>query len=84
MEITYAHTIFFLILAAATCSAAEPQSFDASWITAIPEVLTYRSTGQQGDGLYQVSVWRTADGVELYINSQRRRSNGRQHAGGLP
>jgi hypothetical protein len=59
---------FFLILAAATCCAAEPQSFDTSWITATPEVLTYRSTGKQGDGLYQVSVWRTADGIELYIN----------------
>jgi hypothetical protein len=59
---------FLLILAAATCCAAEPQTFDSSWITAKPEVLTYRATGKQGDGLYQVSVWKTADGIELYIN----------------
>jgi hypothetical protein len=60
--------IFFLVLAAVTCCAAEPQSFDTSWIPAKPEVLTYRSTAEQGDGLYQVSVWRTADGIEVYIN----------------
>jgi hypothetical protein len=59
---------FFLVLAAVTCRAAEPQSFDTSWIPAKPEVLTYRSTAKQGDGLYQVSVWRTADGIEVYIN----------------
>ena len=59
---------FFLVLAAVTCCAAEPQSFDTSWIPAKPEVLTYRSTAKQGDGLYQVSVWRTPQGIEVYIN----------------
>jgi hypothetical protein len=63
------YSIFFpLLFAAAICGAAEPQSFDTSWITAKPEVLTYRTTGKQGDGFYQVSVWKTGNGIELYMN----------------
>jgi hypothetical protein len=57
-----------LLLAAAICGAADPQSFDTSWITAKPEVLTYRTTGKQGDGFYQVSLWKTGNGIELYMN----------------
>jgi len=55
-----------LILAAATCHGAE--SFDTAWITAKPEVLTYRTTAKEGEGLYQVSIWKTASGIELYMN----------------
>src|ERR1700690_3081408 len=57
-----------LILAAATRGAADAPAFDTAWITAKPEVLTYRSTGKEGDGLYQVSIWRTEKGIELYMN----------------
>jgi hypothetical protein len=59
--------LFFVFTAAMSC-AAEPQSFETSWITSKPEVLTYRSTGKGGDGLYQISLWKTADGIELYEN----------------
>jgi hypothetical protein len=59
---------FSLVLAATTCYAAESPSFDTTWVTAKPEVLTYRTTAKAGDGLYQVSVWRTAAGIELYMN----------------
>ena len=62
------HFCFFLVLATTTGVAAEPRSFDTAWITAKPEVLTYRTTARTGDGLYQVSVWRTAAGIELYMN----------------
>jgi hypothetical protein len=47
---------------------AGAQAFDTTWIPAKPEVLTYRSTGKQGDGLYQVSIWKAADRIELYMN----------------
>jgi len=57
-----------LLLAVAICGAADLQSFDTSWITAKPEVLTYRTTGKQGDGFYQVSVWKTGNGIELNMN----------------
>jgi hypothetical protein len=49
------------------CSGA-PQSFDTSWISSKPEMLTYRSKAKQGDGLYQVSVSRAAKGIEVYMN----------------
>jgi hypothetical protein len=62
------HICFFLVLATITGFAAEPRSFDTTWITAKPEVLTYRTTARAGDGLYQVSVWRTGAGIELYMN----------------
>src|SRR5580700_10324844 len=57
-----------LLVAVATCSATQPQSFETAWITAKPEVLTYRTTSKQGDGFYQVSVWRSSRGIESYIN----------------
>jgi len=57
-----------LILAASALRAAELSSFNTAWITAKPEVLTYRSKARQGDGLYQVSVSRTKSGIELYMN----------------
>lgn len=58
----------FLVFCAGMCGAAEPRSFDTSWITDKPEVLTYRTSGKEGDGLYQLSVWKTPDGIEAYIN----------------
>lgn len=59
---------FSIIFAAAVCSASGAQAFDTTWITAKPEVLTYRTTTKEGNGLYQVSDWKTANGIELYIN----------------
>jgi len=58
----------FGILVATMASAVEPPSFNTGWITGRPEVLTYRSTAKQGDGLYQVSVSRTEAGIDLYVN----------------
>jgi len=57
-----------LTLATITVHATEATSFNTSWIQAEPEVLTYRSKAGQGDGLYQVSTWRTDGGIELYMN----------------
>jgi hypothetical protein len=54
----------FLILAATTLGATELPSFNTDWITAKPEVLTYQSKAKQGDGLFQVSVARTKNGIE--------------------
>ena len=57
-----------LILASAACHGAAAESFNTSWITPKPEVLTYHTTAKEGDGLYQVSIWKTAGGIELYMN----------------
>ena len=57
-----------LLLAPSRLFSTETPSLDTAWITAKPEVLTYRTTGKQGDGLYQVSVWRTGNAIELYMN----------------
>ena len=57
-----------ICLAAATLFAAEIPSFDTAWITGKPEVLTYKTAAKEGDGFYQLSVWRSAKGVELYMN----------------
>ncbi len=64
----YTRLLFLVSLAGASCRAADTGSFDTSWIRPKPEVLTYRSTGAQGDGLYQVSVWRAGESIEMYIN----------------
>jgi len=48
--------------------AAEPSQFDTQWIPSKPEVLTYRSTGSEGGGLYQVSICRKDDHIDLYMN----------------
>ena len=70
----YRSTIAHLFLCAALIHAAkmvcadETASFNTSWISGKPEVLTYRTSSKQGDGLYQVAVSRTADGIEQYVN----------------
>ena len=45
-----------------------PSKFDTQWIPSKPEVLTYRSQGDQGNGLYQISVSRNDSIVEMYLN----------------
>ncbi len=49
-------------------SATEPPHFNTEWIPARPEMLTYKSTGSQGDGLYQVSISREDSAIEIYMN----------------
>ncbi len=57
-----------LLLAATTLHATELPPFNTAWITAKPEVLTYQSKAKQGDGLFQVSVARTKNGLDHYVN----------------
>ena len=57
-----------ILLATAAGHAAEPPSFNTTWIPAKPEVSTYRSSAKQGDGLYQVSLSRSQSGIEIYMN----------------
>lgn len=57
-----------VVFGATMLRADAPQSFNTSWISSKPEMFTYRSTAKQGDGLYQVSVSRAADGIEVYMN----------------
>ncbi len=57
-------------LAAAAVAAPAPTEIrlDAAWLTGKPEVLTYRTTSPQGDGVYQLTI-ATADSVlELGVN----------------
>ena len=57
-----------IMLSATILSAAEPVLFDTKWISSKPEMLTYRSTGKQGDGLYQVSIAKGDSTIEIYMN----------------
>ncbi|MBU8921551.1 MAG: hypothetical protein KOO63_07005 [Bacteroidales bacterium] len=41
---------------------------DTKWISTQPEILTYQSRSSQGDGLYQVSLYRGKDCIEAYTN----------------
>jgi len=45
-----------------------PSRFDTQWIPSKPEVLTYRSQSDQGNGLYQISVSRCDSVVQIYMN----------------
>jgi len=68
MTMKHLLTVSALLAITMSSGASNVPAFDTTWIPTQPEVLTYRSTGKQGDGLYQVSVWRTPSGIELYIN----------------
>jgi hypothetical protein len=57
-----------LILTSGWLQASELPPFNTSWISGKPEVLTYRSTAKQSDGLYQVSVSRNEEKFEVYMN----------------
>ena len=61
--------LFIVSIASITLvSATEPPPFNTQWIPSKPEVLTYRSTSSQGDGLYQVSISKKDTSIEIYIN----------------
>lgn len=60
--------VILLIVITAAAFSAEPVSFNTQWIPSKPEILTYRSTSKQGDGLYQVSIARTDSTIEIYMN----------------
>lgn len=42
--------------------------FNTDWISQQPEVLTYRTKDNYGDGLYQVSISKGKDCIEVYTN----------------
>lgn len=42
--------------------------FNTDWISHEPEVLTYRTKGNNGEGLYQVSISKDKEFIEVYIN----------------
>lgn len=46
----------------------EPSLFSTQWVPSQPEVLTYRSKSNQGEGLYQVSIMKRDTIIEAYIN----------------
>ena len=56
------------LMLAAISQGGQPSRFNTNWISPKPDVSTYRSTGKQGDGLYQVSVMRSDSIIEVYIN----------------
>lgn len=49
-------------------SAAEPFTVNTGWLADKPEMLTYKTTSKQGEGFYQVTLTKTAAGVEIYLN----------------
>lgn len=61
-------TTMCIVLSTDFLGAAEPLQFNTAWITSKPEVLTYKSTSKQGDGLYQVSIAKSDSVIEIYLN----------------
>jgi len=57
-----------LLLTSTLLLSGVPSKFDTQWIPSKPEVLTYRSQGDQGNGLYQISISRNDSIVQLYMN----------------
>ncbi len=60
--------LFSLLFLQSLHSAAEPFSVNTGWLADKPEMLTYKTTSKQGDGFYQVTLTKTAAGVEIYLN----------------
>ncbi len=56
------------LLVGCSAHAAGPGTFDSKWIPARPEMLTYKITGSQGDGLYQLSVSHGDSTIEVFLN----------------
>jgi hypothetical protein len=54
-------------LATGRLFADSTASLDTAWVTDRPEVLTYRTTGPEGEGRYEVTLLRTPTGLEQNI-----------------
>lgn len=55
-------------VAGATIDKSPETSIDTQWIGSKPEVLTYRSTSAQGNGMFQTSISKTGTTIETKIN----------------
>ncbi len=64
----YLILVFAIVVVSNIFAASEPKFFDTRWIPTKPEMLTYRSTSKQGDGLYQVSIAKSDSTIEIYMN----------------
>jgi hypothetical protein len=60
--------VFAIVVVSNIFAASEPKFFDTKWISSKPEMLTYKSTSKQGDGLYQVSIAKGDSTIEIYMN----------------
>jgi hypothetical protein len=56
------------VIFAVNLRADEPVVFNTEWIPSQPEMLTYRSKSNLGEGLYQVTLLKRDSLVEVYIN----------------
>ncbi len=56
-----------LSMATGRLFADSTATFDTAWVTDRPEVLTYRTTGPEGEGRYEVTLLRTPAGLEQHI-----------------
>jgi hypothetical protein len=57
-----------VLLSTTVLFGSDPAVFNSQWIPSQPEVLTYRSKSNHGDGLYQVSIMKRDTLIEAYIN----------------
>ena len=62
------HSFILLTVIVSAAFTAEPVTFNTQWIPTKPEILTYRSSSKQGDGLYQISIARNDSTIEIYMN----------------
>lgn len=49
--------------------ADERDSIDMSWLPMTPEVQTYSLSGKYGEGMIQVSLLRSGEGIEVYMSA---------------
>ena len=56
------------VLSMGTLCATENPQFDTRWIPSQPQVLTYRTASDQGQGLYQVTLMKRDTLLEVYVN----------------
>ena len=58
----------FTFLFTMNLPADEPAVFSTQWIPSQPEISTYRSKSDHGEGLYQVTIMKRDSLIEVYIN----------------
>jgi hypothetical protein len=58
---------FAFLLTGFALRDASPE-YDTSWLSTRPEVLTYRTTSDQGNGLYQVALVKNSSTIDIIID----------------
>ncbi len=63
-------TVWFAAFLLSFCmlTAEALTQFETNWVPSRPQMLTFKTTGPEGEGIYQLSIYQQDSLIEVYVN----------------